>query len=423
MAIKQPKIAANRFRKKFTCIEFIYSIAKITNVTFFCLLCFYIMQETVTSYLSLGSNLGNRPNNLQQALFLIQKKAGDITRISNVYESKSWGFESGSFLNACIELKTALKPVELLQTVLQVEKALGRERRGALDYEDRNIDIDILYYDFEILERGILTLPHPGLQDRRFVLRPLADIAPQFYHPILIKDTRNLLQECKDKSSVEKSGHRIYKDLESLFAGLNFVAIEGNIGAGKTTLARRISEDFSAKLVLERFADNPFLPKFYEDQNRYAFPLEMSFLADRYQQFTDDTSQFDLFKKFMVSDYDIYKSLIFARITLQKEEFELYRKVFNFMYREVKKPKIYVYLYQTTDRLLQNIRKRGRDYEKNISGDYLEKINRGYFDFLKSYPEQNNLVIDLSELDFLEDQSDYKSVIDKIQLFATNLKN
>lgn len=380
------------------------------------------MHDTFTSYLSLGSNLGNRPNNLQQALFLIQKKAGDITRISNVYEAASWGFDSGDFLNACIELKTALKPAKLLETVLQVEKAMGRERNESSTYEARAIDIDILYYDFEILESATLTLPHPGLQNRRFVLKPLADIAPQFYHPILIKDSRNLLQECRDKNRVEKSGHRLFKDLETLFAGLNFVAIEGNIGAGKTTLARKISEDYSAKLVLERFADNPFLPKFYEDQNRYAFPLEMSFLADRYQQFTDDTSQFDLFKKFMVSDYDIYKSLIFARITLHREEFELYRKVFNFMYRAVKKPKIYVYLFQSTDQLLQNIQKRGRDYEKNIPADYLEKINRGYFDFLKSYPEQNNLVIDLTGLDFVEDQSDYKIVIDKIQQFASNLK-
>ena len=107
----------------------------------------------------------------------------------------------------------------------------------------------------------------------------------------------------------------MYKNREELFANTNFIAIEGNIGAGKTTLAHKISEDFNGKLVLERFADNPFLPKFYEEKARYAFPLEMSFLADRYQQFTDDTSQYDLFRSFMVSDYDIYKSLIFARIT------------------------------------------------------------------------------------------------------------
>jgi len=172
---------------------------------------------------------------------------------------------------------------------------------------------------------------------------------------------------------------------------------------------------------LERFADNPFLPKFYEEKARYAFPLEMSFLADRYQQFTDDTSQYDLFRSFMVSDYDIYKSLIFARITLQQDEYALYRKLFHLMYKEVKKPKIYVYLYQSTDRLLENIKKRGRDYEQSIDPSYLEQINKGYFDFIKSYPEQNNLVIDLEDLDFVESQDDYETILDKILKFAVHL--
>ncbi len=379
------------------------------------------MKDPITSYLSLGSNLGDRPDNLQKALFMIQEKAGDITKISGVYETTSWGFESGDFLNICIGLETVLGPKELLRHILKIEKTLGRERDMDATYKARNIDIDILYYGFEILGDPVLTVPHPELHERRFVLRPLADIAPQFYHPVFIKDTRNLLQECRDKGKLQKTKYRFYKDRKALFNGLNFVAIEGNIGAGKTSLAEMISEDFNAKLVLERFADNPFLPKFYEDQSRYAFPLEMSFLADRYQQFTEDTTQFDLFRQFMVSDYDIYKSLIFARITLQQEEFVLYRKVFNFMYREVKKPKIYVYLYQGIDRLLENIKKRGRDYEKNIAPDYLEKINRGYFDFIKSYPEQNNLVIDITELDFVENKEDYHTVLDKIQHFAAKL--
>ncbi|MGB5821434.1 MAG: 2-amino-4-hydroxy-6-hydroxymethyldihydropteridine diphosphokinase [Saonia sp.] len=379
------------------------------------------MPNTVTSYLSLGSNLGDKPNNLQQAVFLLHKKAGEVARISHVYRTASWGFTSDDFLNICVALKTDLSPEDLLETILKIEESLGRKRSEAEGYEARTIDIDILYYDFEILQTETLTLPHPQLQLRRFVLKPLADIAPQFYHPILIKDTRNLLQECRDKSVPERTAHRFFKDLGELFSGLNFIAIEGNIGAGKTTLAHKIAEDFNAKLVLERFADNPFLPKFYEDQSRYAFPLEMSFLADRYQQFTDDTSQFDLFRQFMVSDYDIYKSLIFAKITLQEEEFGLYRKVFNFMYQEVKKPKIYVYLYQNTARLLENIKKRGRDYEQNIASEYLEKINRGYFDFIKSYPEQNNLVIDVSDLDFVESVKDYEFILDKIQKFAANL--
>ncbi len=380
------------------------------------------MHEKKTSYLSLGSNLGDRPLLLQRALFLIQEKAGDIIRISNVYESTALGFDSGDFLNVCLSLETQHPPDKLLSTLLEIEQLLGRKRSNSETYEARSIDIDILYYDYEIIDTKVLTLPHPALEKRRFVLKPLAEIAPQFYHPILIKDTRNLLQECRDKSTVERTKFRLFKNRASLFSGLNFIAIEGNIGAGKTTLARKLAEDFNAKLVLERFADNPFLPLFYEDQGRYAFPLEMSFLADRYQQFTDDTSQFDLFKQFMVSDYDIYKSLIFAQITLQKEEFSLYRKVFNFMYREVKKPKVYIYLYQNTERLIANIRKRGRDYEQNIAPEYLEKINRGYFDFIKSYPEQNNLVIDVTNLDFVENQKDYEFILDEILKFSAQLE-
>ena len=379
------------------------------------------MNSTKTIHLSLGSNIGDKLNNLQDAIFAIHKKAGNVVRISPVYQSSSWGFEAEDFFNVCLTIQTKLTPEELLDCILQIEKKLGRIRFNEDGYEPRTIDIDILYYEMETIFNDHLVIPHPELPFRKFVLKPLADIAPQFYHPILGKDTRNLLQECRDKGALEKTAFRLFKDRDELFAHTNFIAIEGNIGAGKTTLANKIAEDFNGKLVLERFADNPFLPKFYEDQGRYAFPLEMSFLADRYQQFTDDTSQYDLFKSFMVSDYDIYKSLIFAQVTLQKEEFELYRKLFNLMYKEVKKPKIYVYLYQSTEQLLKNIKKRGRDYEQNIEPEYLEKINSGYFDFIKSYPEQNNLIIDLGEMDFVQNPDDYKRIIDKILKFAVQL--
>jgi len=381
------------------------------------------MEQRTTAYLSLGSNLENRAYFLQKAVFMIGKSIGTVTQLSAVYESPSWGFTSNEFLNVCIEIETTLLPEELLTSLLAIESQLGRQRAASGEYADRTIDIDILYYNSLILQTDALQLPHPKLHTRRFVLKPLADIAPQFYHPIIKKDTRNLLQECKDASVLKKSPVVLYKDVASLFTALNFVAIEGNIGAGKTTLANKISEDYNAKLVLERFADNPFLPKFYKDQNRYAFPLEMSFLADRYQQYTDDTTQFDLFKKFMISDYDIYKSLIFAKITLQSDEFVLYRKVFTFMYQEVKKPHLYIYLYQTTERLLDNIKKRGRDYEQQIAPDYLEKINRGYFDFIKSYPEQNNLIIDVTDLDFVNSQKDYDSIIDQITAYAVQMQD
>ncbi|MEC7263559.1 MAG: deoxynucleoside kinase, partial [Bacteroidota bacterium] len=279
----------------------------------------------------------------------------------------------------------------------------------------RTLDIDIIYYGHEVIRTEDLVVPHPQMQNRNFVLKPLSDIAPQFYHPIFQKDTRNLLQECRDRSKLTKTKHNLFKDRMGLFSQLQLISIEGNIGAGKTTLTTRIANDFNAKLILERFADNPFLPKFYEDQARYAFPLEMSFLADRYQQFMDDTSQFDLFKNFMVSDYDIFKSLIFAKVTLQREEYNLYRKVFNFIYKEVKKPEIYLYLYQNTERLLANIKKRGRDYEQNIDPEYLEKINRGYLDFIKSHQDQNSLIVDISEMDFVQQPEDYETILQKLE--------
>lgn len=366
-------------------------------------------------YLSLGSNMGNRHATLQKAIFRIQQRAGSVLDISSVYENPSVGFEGGDFLNICISLLTPLSPEKLLSTLLQIEREFGRIRAKTGGYGSRTLDIDIIFYGSEVINTDALVVPHPQMQHRNFVLKPLADIAPQFYHPVLQKDTRNLLQECKDRSKFTKKKHKLFKDRSGLFSQLQFLAIEGNIGAGKTTLSKMIAEDFNAKLVLERFADNPFLPKFYEDRSRYAFPLEMSFLADRYQQFMDDTSQFDLFKNFMVSDYDIFKSLIFAKVTLQQEEFNLYRKLFNFMYKEVKKPEIYLYLYQNTERLLANIKKRGRDYEQGIDSGYLEKINRGYLDFIKDHPQQNSMVLDMAELDFVNNPTDYETILEKLE--------
>ena len=373
------------------------------------------MSKGHKAYLSLGSNLGNRFHILQKGIFDIGKRAGTVMEISFIYETPAVGFVGDDFLNACLCIETSLSPQELLEVILSIERHYGRQRTPDAGYESRTLDIDILLYDNIILDTPELIVPHPKMHERAFVLKPLADIAPQYYHPIENKDIRNLLQESKNREALIKSPLKFFKHRQALFSQLHFLAIEGNIGAGKTTLAKMIAQDFNAKLVLERFADNPFLPKFYEDQTRYAFPLEMSFLADRYQQFTDDTTQFDLFKNFMVSDYDIFKSLIFAKITLQEDEFNLYRKVFNFMYKEVKKPDIYLYLYQNTERLLENIKNRGRSYEQNIPFEYLEKINRGYMDFIKGHPKQNSIILDLSDMDFVAKPADYHSILEQLE--------
>lgn len=233
-------------------------------------------------------------------------------------------------------------------------------------------------------------------------------------HPTLKKSIAQLLLQTEDKSEI-KAVHSIVSPIEKLqLQQFNYIAIEGNIGAGKTTLSTKLAEDCNAKLVLERFADNPFLPKFYKDQSRYAFPLEMSFLADRYQQLSDDLAQFDLFKDFVVADYHIFKSLIFAKVTLQEDEFRLYKTMFDIIHKEMPKPDLYVYLYQNTERLLENIKKRGRSYEQEIPADYLEKINQGYLDYIKTQTDLNVLIIDVSDLDFVKKQEDYVFLLNEI---------
>lgn len=366
-----------------------------------------------TTYISIGSNQGNKLLNLQKSIDLINELVGSIRKVSSVYQTKAWGFESEDFYNICIEVSTSLNPESLMNTLLKVENSLGRDRLEKNGYTARSIDLDILLFDDEIIFSPNLIVPHPRMLERKFVLIPLAEIAPNFRHPIEKKTISSCLNNCDDTGEVIQTKEKIISPV-SLLDRYNYIAIEGNIGAGKTTLTKMIGEDYNAKLVLERFADNPFLPKYYEDMERYAFPLEMSFLADRYNQLSDDLAQFDLFRNFTVSDYYIFKSLIFAQISLQKDEYTLYRTMFDVMYKDINKPDIYVYLYQNTERLLENIKKRGRDYEQNIEPAYLEKIHSGYSTFIKSEKELNTLVIDISDLDFVNNTEDYQFIINQI---------
>lgn len=365
------------------------------------------------TYLSLGTNQGAKINNLQKAINLIANEVGYIQKIANIYKTPSWGFNGNSFYNTCIKVSTYLAPEALLKSVLAIEKKIGRVRSNNTGYQDRVIDIDVLLFDDEIIFSKILMVPHPKMLLRKFVLAPLDEIASTLIHPIEKKKIEFCLYNCQDTSKVEVIMEKLIRPIP-LSEKYNYIAIEGNIGAGKTSLAKMMSEEFNAKVVLERFADNPFLPKFYEDKERYAFPLEMSFLADRYQQLSDDLAQFDLFKNFIISDYYIFKSLIFAQVTLSKEEYLLYRKMFDLMYKEITKPDLYVYLYQNTKGLLQNIKKRGRDYEQNIESDYLENIQNGYSNFIKTEQILNILTIDVSELDFVNSKDDYLKIISKI---------
>ncbi|MBT8376780.1 MAG: 2-amino-4-hydroxy-6-hydroxymethyldihydropteridine diphosphokinase [Winogradskyella sp.] len=366
-------------------------------------------------FIALGSNKGLKFEHLQKALQCIHNEIGLIRSISKVYQTAAKGFDGDDFLNACVKVETSLKPKKVLSQLLKIEKQLGRVRKKSDVYESREIDLDILLYDDQIIDDKSVTIPHPRLQDRKFVLAPLNDIAKAVIHPKLNKTIEELVAECSDKSQIEPLNIWLKNPAKRYnFSDYNFIAIEGNIGAGKTSLTQKIAHDFNAKLILERFADNPFLPKFYKEPDRYAFTLEMSFLADRYQQISDDLSQLDLFKDFILSDYDVYKSLIFSKITLPRDEFRLYRKLFFQVYKDIAKPDLYVYLYQNTERLLHNIKKRGRKYENEITEDYLERINAGYIEFLRNQPDINVKLIDISDKDFIKNRADYLWILEEI---------
>jgi 2-amino-4-hydroxy-6-hydroxymethyldihydropteridine diphosphokinase len=365
--------------------------------------------------LSIGTNQGNRLKNIESCLQLIHHEVATVVKVSKLYETPSWGFESDPFYNIAVVVHTYDSADIVLNKVLAIENQMGRVRNENLRYQSRNIDIDIIAFDNEIINTTHLQVPHPFMQERIFVLKPMLDLNFEWVHPVLNQTVAELLSVTEDKSdciviqSLETPLQRI--TLERF----NYVAFEGNIGAGKTTLATKIAEDFNAKSVLERFADNPFLPKFYKDQNRYAFPLEMSFLADRYKQLSDDLSQFDLFKDFIVADYHIFKSLIFAKITLSEDEYRLYSNLFHIIYKEMPKPDLYVYLYQNSERLLENIKKRGRSYEQEIEAGYLDRINTGYLDYIKSQSDLNILIIDVSDRDFVKNHCDYLFILNEIQ--------
>lgn len=193
-----------------------------------------------------------------------------------------------------------------------------------------------------------------------------------------------------------------------------FLIIEGNIGAGKTTLSNLIARDFSYKLLLEEFADNPFLPHFYQNPDRYAFPVELFFMTERHKQLQQELSQRELFQEGIIADYIFFKTLLFARNNLNTEEYRLFQRLFNILNAAFPKPDLLVYLHRPVDHLMENIRKRGRSFEKDIESQYLQQIQQAYFEFFRSNEQLPVLVIDIEGLDFLNNPPDYQKILDLI---------
>ena len=194
----------------------------------------------------------------------------------------------------------------------------------------------------------------------------------------------------------------------------HFITIEGNIGAGKTTLAHLLSRHYNARLVLEEFADNPFLPKFYENPKLYAFPLELFFMAERYKQLKELIQQRDMFQSLTISDYLFTKCLLFAKVNLPDDEFHLYQRLFEIIHQQLIQPDILIYLHAPVTKLQANIKKRNRSYEQNIADDYLFNIQETYTNYIKHH-NIKTIFIDASNADFLSNEKHFKVVTDALE--------
>lgn len=194
----------------------------------------------------------------------------------------------------------------------------------------------------------------------------------------------------------------------------HYITVEGNIGVGKTTLTHLLAKHFNARLILEEFADNPFLPKFYEKPGQYAFPLELFFMAERYKQLKDMVHTKDLFQSITVSDYLFTKCLLFAKVNLPEEEFRLYQKLFEIINQQLSFPDILIYLHAPVQKLQANIKKRNRAYEQGISDEYLFNIQETYTSYIKQH-NIKTIFIDASNADFLGNEKHFQIILDALE--------
>lgn len=190
----------------------------------------------------------------------------------------------------------------------------------------------------------------------------------------------------------------------------NYIAVEGNIGSGKTTFCKMVAEEYNCKLILEEFDDNPFLPHFYEDPDRFAFTVELFFMTERYKQLQRSLLSQDLFIDFTIADYAFVKTLLFARKNLPEVEFRLFQKMYAPLGQSFPQPDLLVYFHRSVDILQKNIQKRGRSYEKNISDEYLLQVQNSYFEYFRNILSYPILIIDLNTIDFEENSRNYTEV-------------
>tara|TARA_Y200000002_G_scaffold13462_1_gene10880 strand:- start:4799 stop:5908 length:1110 start_codon:yes stop_codon:yes gene_type:complete len=355
--------------------------------------------------ISLGSNIGDRIGFIYKALALIEDHPITIRELSNVYETPSWGFESTHFYNACAILKTSLKPNALLKILLDVEDKLGRKRNSERGYQDRIIDLDLLFYKNEIIYSKDLKIPHPKLHLRNFILKPLLDIAPKFKHPVLRITITELNYHQLDKIKIVQAN--IDLSLPPIFKSFPFISIEGNIGVGKTTLAKMISKKYNIKFYSEDYNSNPYLENFYKDPSMHALSTETFFLNNRFE---NDKIFWKQNNDKVVADFCFFKCLVFAKQNLKNNDYETFKKDFDNKMDKIKIPSLVVLITKNFEELEQQIKKRDRSFEREIKLSYLKKLEKGYHLIIKNF-EFPILEYPLDNIDFNKNQFEFEKIL------------
>jgi 2-amino-4-hydroxy-6-hydroxymethyldihydropteridine diphosphokinase len=336
-------------------------------------------------FLSLGGNLGNRSENLNRAIEHIKAIGAKIIKVSSLYETAAWGSTSTKkYLNQVIQIGTSLTAHQLLKETLSIEKRMGRVRTSDRN-TDRVIDIDLLFFNNDVSNSKTLHIPHPRIQLRKFVLIPLNEIAAKFIHPVLNQPIKTLLKKCEDVLDV-----KLYKK-ESTF---RLICIEGNIGSGKTTIAKALAKKLHADFLAEKFEDNDLLSKFYSNKKQDAFHLEYSLLLSRTQQLAQ---YLKAPAGVVICDFDLHKSLWFAKHNLATEDYKFFKKKALNLVEAFPKPELIVYLDTDLKNLKENIKKRNRVYEKNINSTYLEAIGEEYKKGLAKLKDVTKLLITIKK--------------------------
>ncbi len=355
-----------------------------------------------TAYIGLGSNLGNRQDHINSALKMLAEVSDvEVARVSELIETSPLAqAEQPEYLNAVAELKTTLNPDDLHKTLLNIETALGRIRQEK--WSSRTIDLDILLFGSRVIDSPQLTIPHPQMHLRSFVLRGLCQLDANLLHPVMNESVCELSNRLNGRDFIHNS------HLPQL------VSIAGVIGVGKTTLAKKLSIRLNCKILLEPYDTNPFMPDVYAGKKELALDSQLYFLTSRVEQLNHNTLKKG---QIYISDYIFDKELIYSSQTLNPEQLALYEKIYQPSNRKVTLPVLVIYLVDSIQNCLERIHKRNHPYEQKIEPQFLENLDTGYEQLLKHWKTCPVIRKQTSQFDCTQD-SDIEHLANQIKSYV-----